>query len=213
MIVLVKLFIQLTFGLFFVRFLIVFTGRRRHGGRHRFYVWKNRIAAGRLVLRSLILCGRLLCLGRNHILIFDTVFLAITHWFRMIVRCIAARLQPFMTNRFVRSHSFLWIPSVQKGEFNLISTFLLKYAFFTHSKHLLMKSLKTTSLQRNAWARLFEPGLRLRPFELVTHRGLHRESKKSRFRVAVLMRSSGGTPNTSMMQANCSTSFSPGNSG
>uniref|UniRef100_A0A1B0AJJ8 Uncharacterized protein n=1 Tax=Glossina pallidipes TaxID=7398 RepID=A0A1B0AJJ8_GLOPL len=57
------------------------------------------------------------------------------------------------------------------------------------------------------------PGERFRPFELVMHRGEPRESKNKRRLVALAMRSLGGNPNTSIIQANCSTSFSPGNNG
>lgn len=108
--------------------------------------------------------------------------------------------------RFFGSH----LKGKQRINTNVI---ILLSGIWTYSKHLLIKSLNMGSLHRSACANAFEPGLRLRPFELVTHRGLHRESKNKRFRVAVLMRSSGGTPRTSMMQASCSTSFSPGNNG
>lgn len=73
--------------------------------------------------------------------------------------------------------------------------------------------MNNASLHRNAWASVLDPGLRFFPFELVTQRGLQRASKNNRFLVAVLIKSSGGTPNISIMHANCSTSFSPGKSG
>ena len=84
---------------------------------------------------------------------------------------------------------------------------------FTYSKHLPIKSLNNASLQRSACTNDFELGLRLRPFELVMQRGLHLESKNNLFLVALFIKSSRGTPITSIIQASCSTSFSPGNSG
>lgn len=69
------------------------------------------------------------------------------------------------------------------------------------------------SLQRNTCANGLVPGFRLRFFELVMQRGLPRESKNKRRRADWFKISSGGTFNTSMMHANCSTSFSPGNIG
>lgn len=83
----------------------------------------------------------------------------------------------------------------------------------TYSKHLLTKSMNNGSLQRNTWDNGFVPGFRLRFFELVMQRGLPRESKNNRRRDAWSKTSSGGVFNTSMMQANCSTSFSPGKIG
>lgn len=104
----------------------------------------------------------------------------------------------------------------------------------THSRHLVTKSINTVSLHRSAWDSVFEAGFRLRPLELVMHRGVPLESaegkkyrllvdtmlekgrglpKNNLLLVAVLMRSSGGMPRTSMIHANCSTSFSPGNNG
>lgn len=95
-----------------------------------------------------------------------------------------------------------------------------------------MKSMKIVSLHLRAIAKFLEPGFRLRPFVLVMQRGFPLESvqekcvfvclvsvrnmdlpKKSLFLVAVDMISSGGGPSTSMRQASCSTSFSPGKSG
>lgn len=49
--------------------------------------------------------------------------------------------------------------------------------FSTYSKHLLTKSMNNVSLQRKACESVFDPGFRLRPFEFVTHRGTHLESK------------------------------------
>lgn len=105
----------------------------------------------------------------------------------------------------------------------------------TYSRHLLTKSINTVSMQRSVCEIVFDAGFRLRPLELVMHRGMPLESarreeklgiikrtfgasllylpKNNLLLVAVLMRSSGGTPKTSMIHANCSTSFSPGNSG
>jgi hypothetical protein len=45
-----------------------------------------------------------------------------------------------------------------------------------YSKHLLTKSMNIVSLHRSACDMVFEPGLRLRPFEFVTQRGLALES-------------------------------------
>lgn len=92
--------------------------------------------------------------------------------------------------------------------------------------------MKRWSLHLSTIARVFEPGFRLRPFELVVQRGFPRESfkrgkngcyclnvfffklpKKRRRLVAAAMMSSGGGPKTSIKQANCSNSFSPGNRG
>lgn len=83
----------------------------------------------------------------------------------------------------------------------------------SHSRHLLTKSMNTVSLQRSACEIVLDAGFRLRPLELVMHLGVPLESKNNLLLVAVLMRSSGGWPSTSIIQANCSTSFSPGNSG
>ena len=47
----------------------------------------------------------------------------------------------------------------------------------SYSKHLLTKSMNNVSLHLNACDKVFEPGLRLRPFELVMHRGTPRESE------------------------------------
>lgn len=55
---------------------------------------------------------------------------------------------------------------------------------YTYSKHLLTKSTKSGSLQRNTWANGLVPGFRLRFFEFVMQRGLPRESKNKRRRDA-----------------------------
>lgn len=46
----------------------------------------------------------------------------------------------------------------------------------TYSKHLLTKSINNVSLHRNDCDNVFDPGLRLRPFEFVIQRGTPRES-------------------------------------
>lgn len=46
----------------------------------------------------------------------------------------------------------------------------------TYSKHLLTKSMNKVSLHLNAWDKVLDPGLRLRPFEFVMQRGTPRES-------------------------------------
>lgn len=83
----------------------------------------------------------------------------------------------------------------------------------TYSKHLLTKSTNSGSLHRSTCANGFVPGFRLRFFEFVMHRGFPLESKNRRRRDAWFNTSSGGTFSTSIMHANCSTSFSPGNIG
>lgn len=59
----------------------------------------------------------------------------------------------------------------------IISKCLMSTSASTHSKHLLTKSMKSVSLHLNAWESVFDPGLRLRPFEFVTQRGTPRESE------------------------------------
>ena len=49
----------------------------------------------------------------------------------------------------------------------------------TYSKHLLTKSMNKVSLHRSACEIVFDPGLRLRPFEFVIQRGTPRESNNS----------------------------------
>lgn len=83
----------------------------------------------------------------------------------------------------------------------------------SHIRHLETKSTKSSSSQRRTWARVFVPGLLLRPFEFTTGRGAPVESKKSRLRELRLIKSLSGRPSTSIMQDSCSCSFSPGKIG
>jgi len=83
----------------------------------------------------------------------------------------------------------------------------------SHTRHLETKSTKSSSSQRRTWDRLFVPGLLLRPFEFTTGRGAPVESKKSRLRELRLTKSLSGRPRTSIIQDNCSCSFSPGKMG
>lgn len=76
--------------------------------------------------------------------------------------------------RFFGSHLKKW--------FRLISLwFQIEALNQTYSKHLLTKSMKSVSLHLKAWDNVFDPGLRLRPFELVTQRGTPRESRRDKF--------------------------------
>lgn len=83
----------------------------------------------------------------------------------------------------------------------------------SHSRQRDTKWMNCVSEQRNACTKDLLAGLRFLPFELVMQRGFPRESKNNRRLTALAMTSSGGSPFTSIMHANCSTSFSPGNIG
>ena len=48
----------------------------------------------------------------------------------------------------------------------------------SHTRHLETKSTKSSSSQRRTWARVFVPGLLLRPFEFTTGRGAPVESSR-----------------------------------
>lgn len=76
-----------------------------------------------------------------------------------------------------------------------------------------IKSRNGSSSHFSACCRVLELGRRRRPFEETVRRGLPRESKKSFFRVLFSIRCFSGGPNTSMMHASCSCSFSPGKMG
>ena len=80
-------------------------------------------------------------------------------------------------------------------------------------RHLAMKSTKSSSLHLRACARVLVPGLRRFPFELTMGLGVPVESKKSLRRELLSTKYLSGSPKTSMMQASCSCSFSPGNRG
>ena len=72
---------------------------------------------------------------------------------------------------------------------------------------------KGASVHRSAVDRSRDPGLRFFPLELATMRGCSDESKNIFALLLLSIKWRGGTPMTSMMQASCSTSFSPGNRG
>jgi len=76
-----------------------------------------------------------------------------------------------------------------------------------------MKSRKGSSSHFKVCLRSFELGLRRRPLEDTVNLGFPKESKKSFLRVLLSIRCFSGGPKTSMMQASCSCSFSPGNIG
>jgi hypothetical protein len=63
-----------------------------------------------------------------------------------------------------------------KVEKEFIEVSKLNELSMTHSKHLLTKSMNNVSLHLKACDKVFDPGLRLRPFELVMQRGTPRES-------------------------------------
>lgn len=83
----------------------------------------------------------------------------------------------------------------------------------SHLRQRAMKSRKALLSHFRACRRSLELGLRRRPFEDTVRRALPEESKNSFFRVLFSMRCFSGGPKISIMQASCSCSFSPGNSG
>ena len=83
----------------------------------------------------------------------------------------------------------------------------------SHSKQRLIKSRNNASWHPMAFSKLRPFTRRLRPRLLVIWRGSFFESKNMRFLCALSVRLVGGMPSTSMKQAICSCSFSPGNSG
>jgi len=83
----------------------------------------------------------------------------------------------------------------------------------SQTKQRAMKSTKSSSWHRRTCARDLVPGLLLRPLEFTTGLGAPLLSKKSRLRELRLMKSLSGGPRTSMIQDNCSCSFSPGKMG
>ena len=72
---------------------------------------------------------------------------------------------------------------------------------------------KGASVQRRAVDKSRDPGLRFLPLELATMRGWREESKNIFALLLLSIKWRGVTPMTSIMQASCSTSFSPGNRG
>lgn len=105
----------------------------------------------------------------------------------------------------------LRFPAIMKGCRMAVCGFIRRSG--SQTRHLAMKSTNSSSLHLRACARVLEPGLRRRPLEFVTGLGVPLVSKKSFFRELRLTNSFSGTPRTSIMQDNCSCSFSPGKIG
>jgi len=80
-------------------------------------------------------------------------------------------------------------------------------------RHRAMKSRKASSSHFKTWRSSFELGLLRLPLEDTVNRGLPIESKNNFFRLLFSIKCFSGGPNTSMMQASCSCSFSPGKMG
>ena len=76
-----------------------------------------------------------------------------------------------------------------------------------------MKSRKASSSHFKDCLSSLELGRRRRPFDETVSLGLPRESKNSFLRVLFSIKCFSGGPNTSMIQASCSCSFSPGKIG
>lgn len=83
----------------------------------------------------------------------------------------------------------------------------------SHLRHLVRKSRNDSSSHLRTWVKVLVEGRLLRPLEETVRRGLPAESKKSLRRVDFSIRCFSGGPKTSMMQASCSCSFSPGKMG
>ena len=83
----------------------------------------------------------------------------------------------------------------------------------SHRKHRARKSRKGSSSVFMTCERVFEDGRRRRPLDETVRRGFPRESKNSFRRVLFSIKCFSGGPKTSMMQASCSCSFSPGKIG
>jgi len=83
----------------------------------------------------------------------------------------------------------------------------------SHLRQRVRKSRKASSSHFSACCKDFEDGRRRRPLEETVKRGFPSESKKSFLRVLFSIRCFSGGPNTSIMQASCSCSFSPGKIG
>lgn len=106
----------------------------------------------------------------------------------------------------------------------------LKRRSGSQTRHFAIKSTKSSSSHLSTCERVLAPGRRRRPFELTTGRGTPVESaindqrdvrdeaaddspKNSFLRELRSTRYLSGSPSTSMMQASCSCSFSPGKIG
>lgn len=80
-------------------------------------------------------------------------------------------------------------------------------------RHRERKLIKASSSHLSTCCSVFDDGRRLRPLDETVNLGLPSESKNSFFLVLFSIRCFSGGPKTSMMQANCSCSFSPGKIG
>ena len=83
----------------------------------------------------------------------------------------------------------------------------------TYSRHRDTKSIKFVSVVLSIWAREREPTRRFLNSFVFRLRGMFFESKKSLRRLASASTFAGGKSITSIIMANCSASFSPGNIG
>lgn len=61
------------------------------------------------------------------------------------------------------------LPAVTKGCRRAVCGFILRSG--SHTRHFATKSTNSSSLHRRTWARVFVPGRRRRPLELMTVRG------------------------------------------
>lgn len=83
----------------------------------------------------------------------------------------------------------------------------------SHLRQRERKSRKGSSSHFSTCCKVLDEGRRLLPFDDTVNRGLPNESKKSFFLVLFSIKCFSGGPNTSMMHASCSCSFSPGKMG
>ena len=83
----------------------------------------------------------------------------------------------------------------------------------SHRRQRARNSMKASSSHFNTCCKVLEDGRLLLPLDETVKRGFPIESKKSFLLVLFSMRCFSGGPNTSMMQASCSCSFSPGKMG
>ena len=129
--------------------------------------------------------------------------LAVTELTRLIGECVAELVGPFRA---------LLILTPVINSCSRASSGLRRRAG-SHRRHLVIKSRNASSSHFNTCRSSFELGLRRLPFDETVNRGLPIESKKSFLRLLVSIRCFSGGPKTSMMQASCSCSFSPGKIG
>lgn len=83
----------------------------------------------------------------------------------------------------------------------------------SHLRHRVMKSRKASSSHLRTLRKSLELGRRRLPFDDTVNRGFPIESKNSFFLVLFSIKCFSGGPKISIMQANCSCSFSPGKIG